>query len=242
MLIASSDINSKVIDYSGVLIDKVVRVFTGTYTSSDLISRAGGFGNIYMHRIAHGLTRPVLCDLMWSNENGIWLDSGCYDMYSNSRLAFSDDTYIYIFHGFSTADTPVQYKIYCAWIDNYDTTNPSVETRRYSNIPIQYDARSNYQKIHTFQQLLIPAGQYGSVNTQYLYHDIATTPNAKAWFEPFAGEVWPINAGGNTNVFFYDENQDEATLEITNSSVRLDVTRFSNVDRRAWVKIYYDGN
>lgn len=245
MPILSSDINSKVRYYSGASLDKVVRVFTGTYSSGDLIARVGSLGTIYVYRIAHGLSRPVFCDLLWSTNSGAtWYDNGSYTIGGtpDGKLAFSDSTYIYIFHGYATTGTPVDYKVYCTWIDDYDGTNPSVTTQSYTDNQVQYDARLNYQKLYTLTPLTIPAGTFGSTNTQSVIHDVAQVINAKAWFEPFSGEVWPVVAGGASNLFYYDSAQDEAYISIDNNSVDLSVDRFSNASRRAWIKAYYDGS
>lgn len=244
MPILSSDINSKVRYYSGTPLDKIVRVFTGSYSSGNLIARSGTFGPIYVHRIPHGLGRPVFCDLLWSTDNATFYDNGTYNIGGSvqGHIAFSDSTYVYIFHDYVTTGTPIYYKVYCSWIDDYDASNPSVTVQNYGDTNTQYDSRLNYQKIYTVEEKSIPAGTGASAYTTSVFHDIGTTPNAKGYFQPFAGEVWPVNGGGASNLFLYDAAQDEAVLSIDSNSVDLRVNRFSNAARRAWIKVYYDGN
>ena len=244
MPILSSAINSKVRYYSGAPLDKIVRVYTGFYSAGNLVARVGSIGTVYVHRIAHGLGRPVFCDLLWSTDNVNWYDNGTYNIGGSiqGHIAFSDSTYVYIFHDYATTATPIYYKVYCSWIDDYDGTNPSIEVQNNGDTPVQYDSRLNYQKIYTVDEKSIPAGTFGSSYSTSTLHDIGTTVNAKGYFQPFAGEVWPVNGGGASNIFLYDNAQDEAVLNISSSSVTMDMSLFSNAARRAWIKVYYDGS
>lgn len=205
--------------------DKIVRIFTGTYDSGDLETRVGGLGTIYVYKIAHGLTRPVFCDLITSTDGGTTWDLGI------SKIAFSDDTYVYIFHGFATTGTPVDYKVYCTWIDNYDATDPLVDVQTYSSNPVQFDGRLNYQKVHSQDVVTIDSA------TEVITHDLGYTPNAKVFFEALPNEVWPLNIGGASNPFLYESTQVEAGAAIYDD--RLEITTDSG-SARCWWRIYYD--
>lgn len=237
MPILSSDINSKVRYYSGANFDKVVKVFTGQYSSGDLTTRVGTIDTIYQYVIPHGLTRPLQCELIYSTDGGTtWVDGG------TSKLVYSDSTNIYIFHGTTTGGTPVDYKVYCTWIDDYDGSNPTVDVSNYSDNVIQYDSRLNYPKIYEQGILTFTGGTFGATETQTIVHDIGIAPNAKVYFTAFSNQVWPCNSGGATNVFSFDFAQDEC--EFSTYSNRLDVTvfKFSGSTINVYYRIYYDSD
>ena len=233
---------TKVSYFSGYINDKLVRVFTGSYNAAtDLTERAGDLGPIYVYRIAHGLTRPVFCELLWSDDGGTtFYDMGVGNLAGSAKIAFSDSTYVYIFHGYSTAAATITYKVYCSWIENYDATDPLVDTISYTNAPIQFDSRLNFQKIYLQDELSFTPGTFGTTETQSISHPLGYTPNVKFYFEPFTNEVWPANGGGSSNFFLYDFEQDEAELEIYDSRVDFIINKFSNATRRGWYRIYYD--
>lgn len=217
-------------------LDKVARVFTGTYGSADLITRTGGFALPYVFRFRHEMPRPGMCEVITSTDGGTTWDLGV------GKIAFCDSTYIYIFHGYATTGTPVTYKVYYTWIDNYDSTNPSIESQVPTSNNIQFDSRSNFQKIFLQDEIGFTAGTFGSSQTRTITHSLGYQPNAKVFFEAFSGEVWPLNIGGVRNAYLYHGDQDECGADIY--SDRLDITlyRFSNVVKRAWYRIYYDAN
>ncbi len=218
-------------------IDKIVRVFTGSYSSGDLTTRSGDLATPYVYRFAHDLPRPVACELIFSADGGTtWEDGGI------NKIAFSDSTYIYIFHGYATSGTPVQYKVYCSWIDDYDSDNPIIDVTQYTDDPVQFDSRVNYQKIAEQNVLTFPGGTGGSTSSQSIPHTLGYAPNAKVYFEAFPNEVWPLNAGGATNIFNYDSSQDECALFIYSNRMDIDMYRYSNTSKRAWYRMYYDAN
>lgn len=235
-----NDIND--ISYSSEFsIDKIVRIFTGSYNrATDVTTRvytfAGSPYNVYVYRIAHGLTRPLACEIIDSEDGGTtYFDGGI------RRIAFSDSTYIYIFDAQGSAGVgTVNYKVWGSWIDDYDATNPQVNTISYTNLQTQFDSRVNYQKIFNNAALSFTAGTLGATETQSIIHPFSYTPNAKVWFEAFTGQVWPLNAGGVSNLFNVDDSQDECQLFIDSDSVDIKMIKFSGLARRAWPKAYYD--
>lgn len=222
--------------YSGFEVDKVVRVYTGQYSSGDLITRVGDFATAYVHRIPHDVGRPMMCEVLTSSNGGASYDSGV------SQVAFSDSSYVYIFHGYATTGTPVDYKVYCSWIDDYDDTNPLVETQQYTSEPVQFDSGANYQKIRDQDVLSFTPGTFGATETQTIDHDLGYTPNVKVFFEAFSGEVWPLNIGGARNPLLYTSTQDECQADIYDDRVEITYYKFSNDTRRAWYRLYYDAD
>lgn len=230
-----------------LVIDKIVRVYTGTYDpSTDCISRTydyfGTPAYMWLYRIPHGLTRPVFCELLHSINGGTTF----YEGGLNSKLAFSDSTYVYILHSviYGSSATPssqtVTYKVYCSWIDDYDNTNPLVETETYNSEPVLFDSRKNYQKILSQDEIEFTAGTFGTRETITVNHNLGYTPNVKVYFEAFDNEVWPLNAGGNTNPFLADGSQNECELFIKENTVEVTAVKNSNTAIRAWPRIYYD--
>lgn len=219
-------------------VDKIVRVFTGTYNAAtDLTARVGTIDTAYVYKIAHGLTRPVTCEIITSTNGGsTYVDGGA----NNGKIAFSDNTYVYILNSLSAPGVDsVVYKVYCSWIDDYDTTNPAIEAVQYTTVPTQFDSRLNYQKISDQNVLNFSAGTFGSIETKTVLHPLGYAPNAKVFFEAFPNEVWPLNASSQ---FQYDFAQDECTLSIYSDRIDINMFRFSNAAKRAWYKVYYDAN
>ena len=227
----ASDVGSVSFD-SQLTIDKIIRIFTGSYSSGDLITRVGDSGTAYVYRFPHGLPRPVFCEVVTSTDGGDTWDMGI------NKIAFSDSTYVYIFHGFATTGTPVVYKVYCSWIDDYDGSNPTVESATYSSHPIQFDSRLNYQKVYKQGTTATTTGLADEVTT--IPHSLGYTPNVKIYFEAFTNEVWPLNFGGARNAFLYDGAQAEAKAEIYSN--RIDVTTLAPIGTKIWYRIYYDAD
>lgn len=223
--------------YSGHAIDKIVRVYTGSYNAAtDLTARVGDFTTAYVYRIPHDVGRPMFCELITSiNGGSSYTDGGL------SRLAFCDANYVYIFNSIGAAGTDVvTYKVWCSWIDNYDSTNPTIDVVNYSSTPVQFDSRVNYQKIYDQNVLNYSAGTFGSTQTNSVLHPFGYVPNAKVFFEAFPNEVWSLNAGGALNQFNYDSAQDECTLEIYSDRIDVKMFRYSNTAKRAWYRLFYD--
>lgn len=223
-------------------IDKIVRIFNGSFDfPGDTTMRVGSFSSINVYAIPHGLTRPVACEMQWSLDGVKWVDNGSQDDSFRSSLAYSDSANIYIISPVFVPDT-VHYRVWCSWIDDYDSSNPLVDIISYSEVPLMFDSRVNIQKIYDQDVLTFSAGTFGSPQNIPVEHDFGYTPNSKVWFEPFAGEVWPLNSGGTSNPFLFDSAQDECELRISDTDIEVRYKRFSNATRRAWYKIYYDEN
>jgi hypothetical protein len=235
-----SVVNERIALLSSLNLDKLVRVFEGTFNAAtDPITinyTFLGFPNpIQVFRFAHGLPRPVACDLLWSLDGSIYYDGGTGGNVVNTSIAFSDSTYIYI--PTPVAAGTVYYKVICSWIDNFDTSNPPIESIMYRDKPFSLDSRVNYQKI--FDADVLTASASGQ---QTVIHSLGYAPNAKVFIEALPGQVWPLNYGGTTNPFLYDDNQIEALLFIENNDIVIDVVYpFSATgSRRLWYRIYYD--
>ena len=240
MPILSSDIKTKVKYYSGAPLDKIVKVWEGTFDkATDTTNRTDGFtGSINIYSFAHGFTRPLFLTYLWSDDAITWVDGGSTNG-GNASLAFCDATNVHLIAS-SGAGTQY-YRVIASWIDNYDNTNPLITEYASATKTTKYDSRVNYQKIHSQGESSYSAGVFGSITTVSIPHTLGYIPNAKAWFEPIAGEVWPLNSGGASNPFLYTASQDEAYMEIYDNRVDVVVSRFSNASRRVWHKVYFDG-
>lgn len=216
-------------------VDKIVGVWEGSFNrATDVITRTGDFGNIYLYRIAHGFTRPVFVDYIWQ-IGGVWADSGSLDDLGDTSIAFSDSTYIYIVSSvFAPAAGTMNYKVIASWITDYDTTNPSVTPYQSPLKQVNFDSRDNYQKIYR-QNVL----SYAVAGTQSVIHGIGRKVNFRVFYEAITNEVWPAFAGGASNPFLYSSTMTEcrATNTTTTLSVQLEVVAST---KRAWYKIYLD--
>ncbi len=217
-------------------IDKIVGVWEGSFNrATDVIERVGDAGSIFVHRIPHGLTRPVFTDLLFTTAS-TFADGGNADDAGITSLAFSDSTYAYIVSSvFAPAVGTMQYKLIATWITDYDSTNPSVEPYQSTTKDINFDSRLNYQKIYLQDDLT-----FDSPGIQAAGHDLNSLANFRVFFESFDDEVWPMHAGGASNPFLYDNTdmcQCTAVMTTANLFVQLDTTP---TPRRAWYKIYLD--
>lgn len=243
MLFNPSAVKDQIQFLSAANIDKVVRVYEGVFQPADAVINArlsaGGI-DVYVYRIAHGLTRPVFPELLWSVDNTIFIDGGsAADSLGNASLAFSDSTYVYMFSPslISAYAGPVYYKFICSWIDDYDDTNPSIQSIMYRTKPIAFDSRVNLQKIYDHGVTSIT----GAGLSKVIAHPLGYIPNAKVFFEAFPGEVWQLNTGGATNPFLWDAaNQREGYLTITASNIKITLEGGTGYPARAWYRIYYD--
>lgn len=228
----------KVSFYSGYSVDKIVGVWEGSYDKSTTSSRGGGFfSTIYTFPIAHGFTRPVFTQLLWSENGTNWADGGS-QIGSNSTIAISDSTNIYIV---TSSNSGTQYyKVIAYWIDGYDNTNPLVSEYTSSQSKLYFDSRQNVQKIASEGSTTYDPGTFGSSQTVSIPHSLGYIPNAKAFFEPISGEVWPLVAGGAQNPFNYSASIDEAYLRTYSDRLDVVILRFSNSTRKIWYRIYYD--
>lgn len=231
--------------HSEVSIDKLVRFYSGTFdASSDVITRnytlAGSPNAVEFYQITHNLGRPLACLMQWSLDGVDWYDGGIFNSSNQSSLAYSDGNNIYIFSPVGSGT--VHYRVWGLWIDDYDGSNPAIDFISYSNMPIQFDSRENYQKILEAGSVSFDAGTFSSSQTRTVNHGLGYTPNARVWQECFAGEVWQGIAGGASNPFVIDDAQDTLSFDITNTDLFITSFRNSNAIRKCWYRIYYDAN
>lgn len=219
---------------SGAGVDKLVRIYEGSYTTGDLATRTGSIYNVLVYEIPHDLDRPMICEVITSDDGGTTWDT------ATEAYAFCDSEKVYIYEGLGGPAGTRNYKVFCTWIDDYDNSNPTITTQSYTSEPTQFDSRLNYQKIFMQGELSFSAGTLGSTQTRTVTHNLGYTPNAKVFFESFSGEVWPMHIGGAGNGLLYDYAQDECSAEIYDTYMDVTMYRFSNAVRRAWYRIYYD--
>lgn len=231
--------------FSNLTIDKIVRVFTGFYKIPDntTTKNYGFLGDQELFVIPHNLGRPVATDLQWSIDNSNWLEGGVYNNTLFTMGSFSDSTNVYIIApNVLSSATTFYYRIFCRWIDDFDNTNPSIESISYNTQPIQFDSRANFQKAYEMGVMNFTAGTFGATQTVSVAHNLGYAPNVKVWVESFANEVWLLNGGGLSNLFNVSLSQDEYELTITDSNISVKIFKYSNQPRRAWYRIYYDAN
>jgi hypothetical protein len=216
-------------------IDKIVGVWEGSFNrAADVITRTGDLGDIYLYRIAHGFTRPVFVDLLW-RITGDWTDGGSADVPGDTSIAFADSTYVYIVSSvFVAAVGTMEYKIIATWINEYDATNPSVDSFLSPNKEINFDSRENYQKVYLQDNLTFNAD-----GTQTVTHALNRKANFRVFCEAIAGEVWPAYAGGASNPFLYDSSLTECEPYIDTSALSVELINVT-APKRAWYKIFLD--
>lgn len=221
--------------------DKIVGVWEGSYNrATQVTARAFTLSglpyDVFFFRIAHGLPRPVFCDLLWSSDGVTFSDGGF------ESIAISDSTYIYIYdaQGVAAAGT-AYYKVIAFWIDDYDTTNPSVDSFLSTTKEVNFDSRLNYQKIYqqNVSNFSFSSGVLSEV-TNNVTHDLGYRANFRAFYEGLANEVWPLH---NNDLFVFDDNELFGKGRMSTTQLSLIQTHPASSTRtssRVWYKIYLD--
>ena len=223
--------------------DKIVKVFQGSFTSpTDITTEVHTIGgiatNVYVYKIAHGFTRPVFCEMLSSYDGTTYVDSGV----NTGSFIYSDSTYVYFLYGVGGVLTPDTryYKILCSWIDDYDTTNPTIESFENLNKKTKLDSRLNYPKIYKQGVVTFSAGTAGSAETITIDHDLGTTANFKVFYEGMPNKVFPLNFGGVNNQFNIDDTENEMDAVISSTQLQMRAFKYGNNTFRAWYRIYID--
>lgn len=230
--------------------EKVVKTFTGSFlystgTTTRSYTLAGLPYNVQVFKIIHGFTRPVFVELLWSVDNVDFAVGGSGgDATGNTAIAYSDSTFIYIMNSALTAGTTVYYKIICTWINDYDTTNPSIAA--FAEIPESYTQVFNSRSIIPSvikQGTVISSTSSGAMTDVFseVVHDLGYAPDVRVYIESFSGEVWPLNHSGVSNPYLVDDSQVEAQVFLTTTKLITDVlTKSANGSRKLWYMIYAD--
>lgn len=228
--------------------EKIVKNFVGSfnYTTDTIIRNltfAGFPSPISVYRFVHGYTRPLFVELFWSLDNSsYYLGGAANDDTGKYITAYSDSTYIYIQPTPLSANQIVYYKIVCSWIDDYDTTNPTVAP--FSDLP------ANYTQVFNSRNSIPSIVQQGSITassssafytdiTSLVPHNLGYAPNMKVYIESMPGEVWPLNYGGTSNPYLVDDNQVEAQAFTSNTDLILNpLMKSGNGTRKFWYMLY----
>lgn len=228
--------------------EKIVKTFSGSFlyttsTTTRSYTLSGVANNVQVFKIPHGFTRPVFVELRWSLDNSYYVLGGTsYDSGGNYAIAYSDSTYIYIMPSALSGGTQVYYEIVCTWIDDFDTTNPSVSA--FSDIPDTYTQVFNSRAV---VPLVMKSGVLNSSTTSGVLantyttvnHGLGYAPETKVFIESFSGEVWPLNYGGASNPYLIDDNQVEGQIFTSTTDLTVNMTMKSvNGTRRAWYVLY----
>lgn len=228
--------------------EKIVKTFTGSFIqTTDTTTRSYTLAtlpfNVQVYKIAHSFGRPVFTELYWSTDNSYFVVGGAAaDSLGNLAISYSDSNFIYIMPVGPISGTVIYYQLVCSWIDDYDTTNPSVAA--FSDIPDNYTQVFNSRSVipAIVKQGTIDSSTSSGILTDVVTseaHGLAYRPESKTFIESFSGEVWPLNYGGGTNPYEVDDNQVEAQVFVSSTNYTLDMAmKSANGTRRAWYMLY----
>lgn len=215
--------------------DKIVGVYEGSFdTTSGVVPLIGGY--IGYTSFAHTFTRPVFTKLQTSFDQVNWRDENSNQAYS---ISYSTSTEIFVLH--APDNGTVYYRVIAFWIDDYDSTNPSVAPTVGSQSNIYFDSRLNYQKIAFQDEVTIPAATITQTDT--ITHNLGYKPNVRVYVESYPGEVWPATYGGITgNYWDYSFSMVQSEVKVYDNTVDiLSGGGLSAPEARMWYRIYYDG-
>lgn len=222
--------------------DKIVKVIIGSFNTATAARQQDEFAfDLYSKvTIPHGFTRPVFTKLRWSKDNVNWVDGGLGQLQSDPLVyctTYSDSTNVVLLST-DLGSYTIYYQIICFWIDDYDNTNPLVDSFYAPDKPIAFDSRLNYQKI-VQQGVVTITAPTGSTT---ITHNLGYKPNCWVYFESNSGQVWPVTLGGLGNPWLYlYSTQREIEYSISSSVVNLTLVGGSGACR-VWYRIYAEGN
>lgn len=218
--------------FSGYTTDKIVGVYSGSF-NTDTAPLIGGY--IAYTNFSHTFSRPVFTKLQTSSDQVNWKDGNSSNTYS---ISYSTSSQIYVLH--APSNGLIYYRVLAFWIDDYDTTNPSVPPTVGSESDTYFDSRLNYQKVAMEGEFTIPAGTLSVTNT--VTHNLGYKPTVRVFNEAYAGEVWPANYGGGfSNYWAYNTLIVETEVQIKDNTVDiLSSAGISSPSSRVWYRIYYD--
>lgn len=224
--------------------NKICATLVGSYNASNATTLIDVVGPIvYQHDIPHSFTRPVFIDMLISLNNTAFLPQGTELSNSQTLIAISDSSNIYLLNT-DNSNTTYYYWIVCSWIEDFDNTNPLIKpTFQSVNADASvttFDSRENYQKIFYNQVQSITPGTF-TTSSLPIPHNLGVTPNHKIFFEALPGQVWPSIGNTFNSLFAWSDTQmlaygyvDTANLYIGYQS-QSDGSAF-----RVWPTIYYD--
>lgn len=221
--------------------DKIVNVFSDSFNASTSARQADEFGtDVYAKLvIPHEFTRPVFTKLKWSRDGITWVDGGLGQLITEPLvqcMTYSDSSDVVLL---STVLTGlIYYEIVCFWIDDYDGTNPLVESFADPLKPFAFDSRLNYQKIIQQGEVSLTAPS-GSTS---IAHNLGYMPNTWVYFESNPGQVWSVILGGADNAWLYNySTQREIEYAITTSNINIALSGGTGTCR-VWYRIYKEGS
>lgn len=222
--------------YSNYRTDKIVGVYSGSFNSTTAAT-LGGF--IPYTSFSHTFTRPVFVKLQISLDGTNWRDENTGTLgtspYPGIAYSTSNSIFVLVYQPMGI----VYYRVTAFWIDDYDTSNPSVPPTVGSLSKTYFDSRLNYQKIALSGKLTIPAASIALTNT--VYHNLGYKPNVRVFNDMLPGQIWPANYGGVKNAWLYDLAMIETEVKIY--SDRIEILSAGGVGSPAssvWYNIYYD--
>jgi len=222
--------------------DKIVQVFTGSFNTTTSARQADSLGSDLYAKlvIPHGYTRPVFTKLKWSLDGITYVDGGLAQLISDPLIqciGYSTPTDIVILS--TQLSGLIYYQVICFWIDDYDATNPLVDSFFDSTKPLAFDSRLNYQKILMQGELTFT----GTGGTQSVSHNLGYMPNVWLYFESNPDQVWQAIQGGVDNVWLYNySTQAEIEYGISITDLNITLTAPSSASRRVWYRIYAEGS
>lgn len=208
--------------------DKVVFADSGSVSIASLPAEYdSGFGYVIKRlAIPHGMPRPVLPEFRFSLDGGTsWEIGGS----GTDSIAYCTDTDIVLLIQDGVTGT-YTYEVFGIWINEYDDTNPLVESVTVDS-NTYFDSRKNYRKIIDQDTLTISP-------SDTVYHGLEYFPAYSVYFESRPGEIWQEHAGGIRNPWNFDFSMAQCISHIGTNLLTIDCGAGTVT---VWYRIYADG-
>ena len=209
--------------------DKIVFTATGTVNIASLPEEYNnGFGYIVRKvELPHGMPRPVFPEFRYSNDGGTnWNVGGS----GSDSIAYCTNTNIVILIQSGMTGT-FSYEVFGLWIDDFDNTNPLIDTPTIS-ANSYFDSRKNYRKI-----LLQGAATVNSSVT--IAHNLGYYPAWSVYFESRPGQVWQEHGGGIRNTWYFDPSMEECFSYADTNNLIIELAASGTA--KVWHRVYADG-
>lgn len=175
--------------------ETVTGSFTAAASSSTLLAKRTH------DAIDHSFGVPVFLQMSYSTDGGAtWQDQHVTipDLSTPSAPVFqtvdvgcycTSAQMVMVASNWTTSDQTIQYRIVPIWNDRQSQV---VSVTRPTGEGLLFSTKYSLPKIYLDDEITISVPN-GSSDQPIVTHDLGFVPNARIWYEPVSGELWPLS-------------------------------------------------